>query len=33
VMSACRRVESLRKQDPQVDAHLQAIEHKLASEG
>jgi chromosomal replication initiator protein len=32
VMSACRRVESLRKQDPQVDAHLQAIEHKLASE-
>ena len=33
VMSACRRVESLRKQDPQVDAHLQAIENKLASEG
>jgi chromosomal replication initiator protein len=33
VMSACRRVESLRRQDPQVDAHLQAIEHKLASEG
>ena len=33
VMSACRRVESLRKQDPQVDAHLQAIEHKLASDG
>jgi chromosomal replication initiator protein len=33
VMSACRRVESLRLQDPQVNAHLQAIEHKLASEG
>ncbi len=33
VMSACRRVESLRKQDPQVDAHLQAIEHKLTSDG
>jgi chromosomal replication initiator protein len=33
VMSACRRVESLRKQDPQVNAHLQAIENKLASEG
>jgi chromosomal replication initiator protein len=33
VMSACRRVESLRRQDPQVDAHLQAIEHKLASDG
>ncbi len=33
VMSACRRVESLRKQDPEVNAHLQAIEHKLASEG
>jgi chromosomal replication initiator protein len=33
VMSACRRVESLRKQDPQVDAHLAAIEEKLASEG
>ena len=32
VMSACRRVESLRRQDPQVDAHLQAIEHKLANE-
>ncbi|MEY4545261.1 MAG: hypothetical protein RL685_1456 [Pseudomonadota bacterium] len=33
VMSACRRVESLRKQDPEVNAHLQAIEHKLASDG
>jgi chromosomal replication initiator protein len=33
VMSACRRVESLRKQDPQVDAHLAAIEEKLASDG
>jgi len=33
VMSACRRVESLRRQDPEVNAHLQAIEHKLASEG
>jgi chromosomal replication initiator protein len=33
VMSACRRVDSLRRQDPQVDAHLQAIEHKLTSEG
>jgi chromosomal replication initiator protein len=33
VMSACRRVESLRRQDPQVDAHLQAIEHKLANDG
>lgn len=32
VMSACRRVESLRRQDPQVDAHLQAIENKLASD-
>jgi chromosomal replication initiator protein len=33
VMSACRRVESLRRQDPEVNAHLQAIEHKLASDG
>jgi chromosomal replication initiator protein len=33
VMSACRRVESLRRQDPEVNAHLQAIENKLASEG
>jgi chromosomal replication initiator protein len=32
VMSACRRVESLRQQDPQVNAHLQAIENKLAEQ-
>jgi chromosomal replication initiator protein len=31
VMSAVRRVETLRKQDPQVNAHLEAIEQKLAS--
>jgi chromosomal replication initiator protein len=31
VMSAVRRVESLRKRDPQVNAHLEAIERKLAS--
>src|SRR5690606_22041084 len=28
VMSAVRRVEALRRKDPQVDAHLQAIEHR-----
>ncbi len=31
VMSAVRRVESLRKRDPQVNAHLEAIESRLAS--
>lgn len=31
VMSAVRRVEALRQRDPQVNAHLQAIEQKLAS--
>ena len=31
VMSAVRRVETLRKRDPQVNAHLEAIERKLAS--
>src|SRR6186713_3584142 len=31
VMSAVRRVESLRKRDPQVNAHLEEIERKLAS--
>jgi chromosomal replication initiator protein len=31
VMSAVRRVESLRHKDPQVNAHLEAIEQKLAS--
>jgi chromosomal replication initiator protein len=31
VMSAVRRVESLRKRDPQIDAHLEAIESRLAS--
>ncbi len=31
VMSAVRRVESLRKRDPQVNAHLEAIECKLAA--
>jgi chromosomal replication initiator protein len=31
VMSAVRRVESLRKRDPQVNAHLEAIESKLAA--
>lgn len=31
VMSAVRRVESLRKRDPQVNAHLEAIERRLAS--
>ena len=30
VMSAVRKVESLRKKDPQVDAHLEAIERELA---
>jgi chromosomal replication initiator protein len=29
VMSAVRKVESLRKTDPQVDAHLEAIEREL----
>ena len=31
VMSAVRRVEALRQRDPQVNAHLQAIEQRLAS--
>jgi chromosomal replication initiator protein len=31
VMSAVRRVEQLRQKDPQVNAHLEAIEQKLAS--
>jgi len=31
VMSAVRRVEQLRQRDPQVNAHLEAIEKKLAS--
>lgn len=31
VMSAVRRVETLRKRDPQVNAHLEAIERRLAS--
>ena len=31
VMSAVRRVESLRKRDPQVNAHLEAIERRLVS--
>jgi chromosomal replication initiator protein len=31
VMSAVRRVESLRKRDPEVAAHLEAIERRLAS--
>jgi chromosomal replication initiator protein len=31
VMSAVRRVEALRQKDPQVNAHLAAIEHKLAT--
>ena len=31
VMSAVRRVEKLRKADPQVNAHLEAIERRLAS--
>lgn len=31
VMSAVRRVESLRKRDPQVNAHLEAIENRLAA--
>ncbi|HEX9619070.1 MAG TPA: chromosomal replication initiator protein DnaA [Polyangiaceae bacterium] len=30
VMSAVRRVEALRQRDPQVNAHLEAIEQKLA---
>ncbi len=30
VMSAVRRVESLRRRDPQVNAHLEAIEKRLA---
>jgi hypothetical protein len=30
-MSAVRRVETLRARDPQVNAHLEAIEQKLAS--
>ncbi|MBX3183193.1 MAG: chromosomal replication initiator protein DnaA [Polyangiaceae bacterium] len=31
VMSAVRRVEALRQTDPQVNAHLEAIEQELAS--
>jgi chromosomal replication initiator protein len=31
VMSAVRRVEALRQRDPQVNAHLEAIEQRLAS--
>lgn len=31
VMSAVRRVETLRQRDPQVNAHLEAIERRLAS--
>jgi chromosomal replication initiator protein len=31
VMSAVRRVEQLRQKDPQVNAHLEAIEQRLAS--
>lgn len=31
VMSAVRRVEALRAKDPQVNAHLEAIEQRLAS--
>jgi chromosomal replication initiator protein len=31
VMSAVRRVEQLRQKDPQVNAHLEAIEQKLAA--
>ncbi len=31
VMSAVRRVEALRQKDPQVNAHLEAIEQELAS--
>ncbi|MEB2312634.1 MAG: chromosomal replication initiator protein DnaA [Sorangiineae bacterium] len=31
VMSAVRRVEQLRQNDPQIDAHLEAIERRLAS--
>jgi chromosomal replication initiator protein len=31
VMSAVRRVEELRAKDPQVNAHLEAIEQRLAS--
>jgi chromosomal replication initiator protein len=31
VMSAVKRVEALRQRDPQVNAHLEAIEQKLAS--
>jgi chromosomal replication initiator protein len=31
VMSAVRRVEALRQRDPQVSAHLEAIEQRLAS--
>jgi len=31
VMSAVRRVEALRQKDPQVNAHLEAIEQRLAA--
>jgi chromosomal replication initiator protein len=31
VMSAVRKVEALRRSDPQVNAHLQAIENRLGS--
>jgi hypothetical protein len=30
-MSAVRRVETLRKRDPQVNAHLEEIERRLAT--
>ncbi|MBW2527236.1 MAG: chromosomal replication initiator protein DnaA, partial [Deltaproteobacteria bacterium] len=32
VMSAVRKIESQREDDPQVRAHLEAIERKLAVE-
>jgi chromosomal replication initiator protein len=32
VMSAVRRVEELRGKDPQVNAHLEAIENRLSGE-
>ncbi len=33
VMSAVRRVEKLLEEDPQVTAHLEAIEHRLSTNG
>jgi chromosomal replication initiator protein len=33
VMSAVRKVDSLRTSDSEVRAHLEAIERKLGSEG